>query len=82
MYDKTKIRSGNNITVSQLIYALSKCPPNAEMCICGDPRTVLHQSLDNKIVSLDYDTVDDGYELEEGEELKPNKFTEVFVLED
>lgn len=81
-YDKTKIRSGNNITVSQLIYALSKCPPNAEIAICGDPRTVLHQSEDNKIVCLDYDTLDDAYDIKEGEELEPKKFTDVFVIED
>lgn len=60
-YDINKRKDLNNITVGELISALSQMPSDATMACCGDSHMYLHVADDESGVCIDYDGLDAFY---------------------
>lgn len=68
MYDFSKrvVFAGDKpATAANVITELKRLDPNTQLFCCGAPGFVLHVDSDDKVASIDNETLDDVYEVEE-----------------
>lgn len=72
MYDFSRIRCSEKVTVGELVDCLSSYPRDAQLVCCGDDRVVIHIEEDDSVVNIDTELLEDEYEdFDETVELKP-----------
>lgn len=62
MFDTNKIRESYDVKVRDIIKELFKENLDATFCCCGDNRIFIHVEEDNSVVSIDNESIDEGYE--------------------
>lgn len=77
MYDKDKlVKFGSyckqDVTVQEVIDALSKLPPTSQVCFCGQPFGYLHVTADESVCSFDTETDSTWYDEETEDESNPD----------